>query len=86
MKFIPLKESTVLKLSEKWIILEDFNGNYYILNIEDGRWYEISPLIFKFFSLLDGKKTLKEIMDVISQIFFSNKTLDKDLDFFLKKV
>lgn len=77
--------STVLKLSENWDILEDFNENHYLLNLKNGEAYEISPVISRFLSLLDGKRTLKEIIDMLAQTFPSNEIFDKDLDFFLKE-
>ncbi|MEM1542920.1 MAG: PqqD family protein [Ignisphaera sp.] len=72
-------------MSEDWDILEDFNGNSYLLNLKSGEAYEISPVIFRFLSLLDGKKTLKEIIDVLAQTFLNNETFDKSLNFFLKE-
>jgi hypothetical protein len=80
-----MKSTITLKLSEKWDILEDFDGNYYILNLENGDYYEIDLMKFKFLSLLDGERTLEEIINIIAQNFPKNKISDKNLGDFLEK-
>jgi len=60
------RNSTKLVLSEKWHVTSGFQDDYYLLNRVDGEWREITRLQADALGLLDGRRSLREVIATVS--------------------
>ncbi|MFQ6095140.1 MAG: hypothetical protein ACE5NN_03245 [Candidatus Bathyarchaeia archaeon] len=58
-----------LGLSENWEVIEGLDGDFYILNNENGDWKEINRQEAEALRLLDGEKSVKEVIRMVCQNF-----------------
>ena len=81
------RNSTKLILSEKWQVTSGFEDDYYLLSGIDGKWREITRLQANALALLDGRRSLKEVVAAVSpgiERGLMQKKRSDDLRSFLK--
>ena len=61
----PFLSRMKLRLSENWEVIDGLDGDFYILNNENGDWKEISPREAEALRRLDGKRSVKEAIRML---------------------
>ena len=83
----PFLSRMKLKLSENWEVIDGLDGDFYILNKENGDWKEISSREAEALRLLDGKRSAKEAIRMLCQSSLGeggSKDLFKEMLHFFK--
>lgn len=54
------------------IIVKSVNNSFWALNVNDGNQYRLNFTSYKMLEMLDGKRTIQDIVDSIHEIFDEN--------------
>ncbi len=78
-------EDHILKIKEK-VLIQDFDNESIILNIETGKYFEINNIGKKIISLIQQKDhSLKTLVAEVKKQYDSKET-EKDLSIFISKL
>lgn len=85
-----LMETSIFILEERFALYKgDISTDllYYLFDTQDGRIFRLNKVSFAILELIDGKKTISDIMKILKERFnVEEDRLRKDVYFFISKL
>ena len=78
-------EDRILKINEK-VLIQDFENESIILNIETGKYFEINDIGKKIISLIKKKECSIKTLITESKKQYESEELEKDIKNFIKSL